>query len=75
MSSHGCRDGATPSCVAAARLGPVRPAGVSGRLLNWRRNRDGQWYAYVIYATGGGNMDVTVTTQWVPADHVWPTHD
>lgn len=42
-----------------------------GLLLNWRQRR-GQWEAYVTYATGGGNVDVTVTTQWVPADHVRP---
>ncbi|WP_155992314.1 hypothetical protein [Nocardioides sp. URHA0032] len=46
-----------------------------GVLLNWRKDRDGQWFAYVMYATGGGNVDVTVTTQWVPAAHVRPASD
>jgi hypothetical protein len=47
----------------------------SGVLLNWRKDRDGQWFAHVMYATGGGNVDVTVTTQWVPAAHVRPATD
>ena len=42
-----------------------------GVLLDWRQ-RQGMWEAYVTYATGGGNVDVTVTTQWVPAIHVRP---
>lgn len=43
-----------------------------GVLLDWRKNRDRQWEAYVMYATGGGTSSVTVTTQWVPAAHVAP---
>ena len=46
-----------------------------GVLLNWRNDRDGQWYAYVMYAIGCGNEAVTVTTQWVPADHIRPASD
>jgi hypothetical protein len=51
------------------RFGSMASPGV---LLNWRKTRDGQWYAYVMYAAGGGTIDVTVTTQWVPAAHVRP---
>jgi hypothetical protein len=54
------------------RFGSMASPGV---LLNWRKDRDGQWFAYVMYATGGGNVDVTVTTQWVPAAHVRPASD
>lgn len=46
-----------------------------GVLIGWRRGRDGQWSALVVYATGGGNVDVTITSQWVPAAHVRPAGD
>lgn len=54
------------------RFGSLASPGV---LLDWRRERGGQWSALVMYATGGGTVDVTVTTQWVPAAHVRPVHD
>ncbi len=41
-------------------------------LLDWRKNRRGQWEAYVVYATGGGMSEVTVTQQWLPSAHVLP---
>lgn len=43
-----------------------------GVLLDWRRDKRGQWEALVVYATGGGTSSVTVTQQWLPAAHVLP---
>ncbi len=42
-----------------------------GVMLRWRKER-GQWQAFVVYVTGGGNVEVGVTAQWVPAAHVRP---
>ncbi|MDI6911497.1 hypothetical protein [Nocardioides sp.] len=54
------------------RFGSLASPGV---LLDWRRTRSGRWEALVVYATGGGTVDVTVTSQWLPADHVRPADD
>lgn len=41
-----------------------------GVVLGWRRNVRGLWEAQVMYAHGGGNVEVSVYVQWLPAGHV-----
>jgi hypothetical protein len=43
-----------------------------GIVLEWRKTKQGMWEAYVIHAVGGGNVQVSVHLQWLPAAHVKP---
>lgn len=43
-----------------------------GVVLGWRHADNGQWEANVMYAHGGGNVEITVYVQWLPAPHVRP---